>query len=47
MSLRRAFDVSLGKLRLDFVDLYMIHWPSRDMDMAATLEALMSCANAA
>jgi aryl-alcohol dehydrogenase-like predicted oxidoreductase len=20
----------------------MIHWPSRDMDMAATLEALMS-----
>jgi 2,5-diketo-D-gluconate reductase B len=41
-ALYRAFDTSLGKLRLDHVDLYMIHWPSRDMDMAATLEALMS-----
>jgi 2,5-diketo-D-gluconate reductase B len=40
-ALRRAFDVSLGKLRLDHVDLYMVHWPARDMDMAATLEALM------
>ena len=41
-ALRRAFDASLGKLRLDHVDLYMIHWPSSDMDMVATLEALMS-----
>jgi 2,5-diketo-D-gluconate reductase B len=40
-ALRRAFDASLGKLRLDHVDLYMIHWPSSDMDMVATLEALM------
>ena len=40
-ALRRAFDASLDKLRLDYVDLYMIHWPSKDMDMAATLEALM------
>jgi 2,5-diketo-D-gluconate reductase B len=40
-ALLRAFDNSLGKLRLDYVDLYMIHWPSRDMDMAATLEALI------
>jgi 2,5-diketo-D-gluconate reductase B len=40
-ALDRAFEISLGKLRLDYVDLYMIHWPSRDMDMAATLEALM------
>jgi len=41
-ALHRAFDASLGKLGLDYVDLYMIHWPSRDMDMAATLDALMS-----
>ncbi len=41
-ALCRACDASLGKLRLDHVDLYMIHWPSIDMDMAATLEALMS-----
>lgn len=41
-ALHRAVDASLRKLGLDHVDLYMIHWPSRDMDMAATLEALMS-----
>src|SRR5260221_8399461 len=35
-ALRRAFDASLSKLRLDHVPLYIIHWPSRDMDMAAT-----------
>jgi 2,5-diketo-D-gluconate reductase B len=40
-ALHRAFDISLGMLRLDYVDLYITHWPSRDMDMAATLEALM------
>ncbi len=40
-ALHRAFDTSLRKLGLDHVDLYMIHWPSRDMDMAATLDALM------
>jgi 2,5-diketo-D-gluconate reductase B len=41
-ALRRAFEASLDKLRLDHVDLYMIHWPARDMDMATTLEALMA-----
>ncbi len=29
----RAFDVSLGKLGLDFVDLYLIHWPVPSMDL--------------
>jgi 2,5-diketo-D-gluconate reductase B len=40
-ALRRAFDASLKKLRLDAVDLYLIHWPSRKMDLAATLAAML------
>ncbi len=28
----RAFDDSMGKLGLDFVDLYLIHWPRPDRD---------------
>ena len=40
-AVRRAFDTSLGKLRLDYVDLYMVHWPARDMNIAATLEVLI------
>jgi 2,5-diketo-D-gluconate reductase B len=39
-SIRRAFDTSIGKLKLDHVDLYMIHWPSKDMDMAVVMETL-------
>jgi 2,5-diketo-D-gluconate reductase B len=41
-ALRRSFDVSLGKLGLEYVDLYMVHWPAKDMDVAATLETLMA-----
>jgi 2,5-diketo-D-gluconate reductase B len=40
-SLRRAFDASMKKLRLDVVDLYLIHWPSRSMNLRATLEAML------
>ncbi|MFF3286320.1 aldo/keto reductase [Streptomyces sp. NPDC003023] len=29
----RAFDTSLGKLGLDYVDLYLIHWPMPAKDM--------------
>ncbi|WP_307842389.1 aldo/keto reductase [Streptomyces sp. RK75] len=28
----RAFDASLDRLGLDFVDLYLIHWPMPDVD---------------
>jgi len=28
-----AFDASLDKLGLDFVDLYLIHWPTPDRDL--------------
>jgi 2,5-diketo-D-gluconate reductase B len=40
-ALQRAFETSLDKLRLDYVDLYMVHWSARDMDMAAMLEVLI------
>ena len=30
---RRAFDKSLGKLGLDAVDLYLIHWPAPKKDL--------------
>jgi len=40
-ALRRACAASLAKLKLDHVDLYMVHWPARGMDMAALLEAMI------
>jgi len=40
-AIRRAFDTSLKKLRLDFVDLYLIHWPAKGMNLPAALDALM------
>jgi 2,5-diketo-D-gluconate reductase B len=40
-AIRRAFDTSLDKLRLDHVDLYLVHWPSPAMDLAAVFTALM------
>jgi 2,5-diketo-D-gluconate reductase B len=41
-AIRRAFDNSLKKLRLDFFDLYLIHWPARGMNLGAALETLMA-----
>jgi 2,5-diketo-D-gluconate reductase B len=40
-AIRRAFDASLKKLRLDHVDLYLVHWPSRNMNLPAMFETLM------
>jgi 2,5-diketo-D-gluconate reductase B len=40
-AIRRAFDASLKRLRLDSVDLYLVHWPSRNMNLPAIFETLM------
>jgi 2,5-diketo-D-gluconate reductase B len=40
-AIRRAFDTSLQKLKLDHVDLYLVHWPSKDMNLPAVFETLM------
>jgi len=40
-AIRRAFDASLKKLKLDRVDLYLVHWPSRNMNLPAIFETLL------
>src|SRR6201746_1605082 len=40
-AMRRAFDASLKKLRLDQVDLYLVHWPARNMNLPAMFETLL------
>jgi 2,5-diketo-D-gluconate reductase B len=40
-AMRRAFDTSLKKLRLDHVDLYLVHWPAPNMNLPAMFETLM------
>jgi 2,5-diketo-D-gluconate reductase B len=40
-ALRKAFDSSLKKLKLDHIDLYLVHWPSPDMKLPAVFETLM------
>jgi 2,5-diketo-D-gluconate reductase B len=37
-AIRRAFDASLKKLRLDHVDLYLVHWPAPRMNLPAMFE---------
>jgi len=40
--LRGVFQESLEKLRVDYIDLYMVHWPTAEMDLAATLETMIN-----
>lgn len=39
-AIRHAFDASLKKLKLDHVDLYLVHWPSPGMNLPAMFETL-------
>ncbi len=39
-AMQRAIDASLQRLRTDYVDLYLIHWPSPDMDLPDALANL-------
>ena len=40
-AMRLAFDKSLKKLRLDQVDLYLVHWPAPNMNLPVMFETLM------
>jgi 2,5-diketo-D-gluconate reductase B len=39
-AIRRAFDASLKKLKLDQIDLYLVHWPAKNMFLPAMFETL-------
>ena len=39
--IRRACEASLRALRLDHLDLYLIHWPAPGMDLPAALETMV------
>src|ERR1700732_5372677 len=40
-AMRQAFDKSLKKLRLDQVDLYLVHWPAPNMNLPVMFDTLM------
>src|ERR1019366_9446534 len=40
-AIRKAFDTSLRKLRLDHVDLYLVHWPAGKMNLPAMFDTLL------
>ena len=44
-AVRRSLDDSLRKLRTDYVDLLLVHWPREGMDHAATLGTMQSLAD--
>jgi 2,5-diketo-D-gluconate reductase B len=40
-AIRKAFDTSLKKLKLDHIDLYLVHWPAKSMNLPAMFETLL------
>lgn len=40
--LRASFDNTLRALRSDYVDLFLIHWPTLEWDLARTIDTLVS-----
>jgi 2,5-diketo-D-gluconate reductase B len=40
-AIRKALDTSLKKLRLDQVDLYLVHWPASNMNLPAMFDTLL------
>jgi 2,5-diketo-D-gluconate reductase B len=40
-ALRRSLEASLMALRVQYVDLFLIHWPALGMDLAAALGAMV------
>ena len=38
----QACEGSLKRLRTDYIDLYMIHWPNREVALEETLEAMLT-----
>ena len=41
-AMRLSMDRSLKALRSDYVDLFLLHWPSTDWDLPRTIETLVS-----
>ncbi|MGY2288279.1 aldo/keto reductase [Pseudomonas sp. SDO528_S397] len=41
-ALLQAFERSIDKLAVDYVDLYMVHWPAPGMDLPGIINALLS-----
>jgi len=40
-AIRRAFDASVKKLKLDQIDLYLVHWPAKNMNLHQMFETLL------